>query len=184
VWVRWNRETFADLAGVLLGGPHFVGSLMDVIGRSPSTVSAYSSRGPHPTPLLRTYISVELLKRLQMEEGERYGRAWRRIFPLTDTGTIPPAVVKSFAKANPIVVDVICFQSFPQLGGRSLAQVMCFTPKNLSIIEEAARRLAAGVDPGIVPERFLIAASRFALDNKLARPGTIHKNFYSELARR
>src|SRR6201990_2497262 len=31
VWTRWNRETFADLCGVLLGGPAVVGSLMDVI---------------------------------------------------------------------------------------------------------------------------------------------------------
>jgi hypothetical protein len=52
------------------------------------------------------------------------------------------------------------------------------------MIEEASRRLAAGVDPGIVPERFLIGAARFALDNKLARPGVIAKNFYLELARR
>ena len=32
-WVRWNREIFADLSGLLLGGPAVVGSLMDVIGR-------------------------------------------------------------------------------------------------------------------------------------------------------
>jgi hypothetical protein len=52
------------------------------------------------------------------------------------------------------------------------------------MIEEASRRLAAGVDPGIVPERFLIGAARYAFDNKLARPGTIAKNFYQELSRR
>ena len=49
---------------------------------------------------------------------------------------------------------------------------------------EAAGRLAAGVDPGIVPARFLIASARIALDRKLARPGVIAKNFYLELARR
>jgi len=52
------------------------------------------------------------------------------------------------------------------------------------MIEEAAGRLAAGVDPGVVPERFLIGAARFAFDRKLARPGTIAENFYKELARR
>jgi len=52
------------------------------------------------------------------------------------------------------------------------------------MIEEAARRLAAGNDPGVVPERFLIGATRFALDNRLARPGVITENFYRELARR
>ena len=52
------------------------------------------------------------------------------------------------------------------------------------MIEEAGRRLAAGNDPGIVPERFLIGAARYALDNRLARPGVIAKNFYRELERR
>ena len=50
VWQRWNRESFADLSGLLLGGPAVVGSLMDVIGRAPAATLAYSSRGPHPTP--------------------------------------------------------------------------------------------------------------------------------------
>jgi hypothetical protein len=44
--------------------------------------------------------------------------------------------------------------------------------------------MAAGVDPGIIPERFLIGAARLALDRRLARPGVITKNFYLELARR
>jgi hypothetical protein len=52
------------------------------------------------------------------------------------------------------------------------------------MIEEAARRLAAGTDPGIIPERFLIGASRFAFDRQLARPGVITENFYKELSRR
>jgi hypothetical protein len=48
-WRRWNREAFADLCGLLLGGPAIVSSLMDVVGRAPATVTAYSPTGPHPT---------------------------------------------------------------------------------------------------------------------------------------
>jgi hypothetical protein len=62
--------------------------------------------------------------------------------------------------------------------------VLRFERKEQQMIEEAARRLASGVDPGIIPERFLIGATRFALDNRLARPGVLTKNFYRELARR
>jgi hypothetical protein len=82
------------------------------------------------------------------------------------------------------VVDTICYRPFKELGNRSLAQVIRFEPKEQVMIEEAARRLAAGNDPGIIPERFLIGATRFALENKLARPGKITENFYKELARR
>ena len=52
-WVRWNRELFADLSGLLLGGPAVVGSLMDVVGRSPESVLSFDPNGVHPTPYFR-----------------------------------------------------------------------------------------------------------------------------------
>jgi hypothetical protein len=52
------------------------------------------------------------------------------------------------------------------------------------MIEEAAGRLAAGTDPGVVPERFLIGAVRTALDRRLASPDQLMRNFYTELVRR
>jgi hypothetical protein len=82
------------------------------------------------------------------------------------------------------VVDAICYARYRTLGGRSLSEVYQFAPKDQVMIEEAARRLAAGNDPGVVPARFLIGAARVAIDRKLARPGVIQRNFYVELARR
>jgi hypothetical protein len=70
------------------------------------------------------------------------------------------------------------------LGNKSLAQVMGFAPKEQQMIEEAARRLAARTDPGIIPARFLIGAARVALDRRLASPEVIAGEFYRELARR
>jgi len=185
VWTRWNREMFSDMCALLLGGPQALGSLMDVVGRSPEATFGYNARGPHPTPYLRTLISCELLRRMGFpREAEQHARAWMRIYPNPYFGTIPRDVVGTFQKACPIAVDAMCYRPFPSLGNKSLAQVMPFKPKDEKIIEEAAKRLAAGVDPGIVPERFLIGASRIALEQKLARPGVIMKNFYLELSRR
>jgi len=185
VWTRWNREIFADLGGLLLGGPAVVGSLMDVVGRAPATVLAYAPRAPHPTPYLRTFLSIELLRRMGFpEEAASYGRAWSRLYPDPRGGTIPPAVLATWPRAVALVVDTICFRPYPSLGGKSLSQVIRFQPKEQQMIEEAARRLASGTDPGIIPERFMIGAARVALDRRLARPGAITKNFYCELARR
>ena len=69
-------------------------------------------------------------------------------------------------------------------GDKSLAEVYRFGQKEQRMIEEAARRLATGDDPGIAPERFLIGAARFALDNRLAPAKTIKQKFYQELSRR
>lgn len=185
VWVRWNREMFADMSALLLGGPEVVGSLMDVIGRSPSAVLGFSRRGPHPTPYLRLLISAEMLRRMGFEtEAEQYARAWTRIYPNPHDGTIPRKVLATFPKACRLAVDAMCYRPYKSLGDKSLAQVIRFEKKDQKMIEEAAQRLSAGVDPGIIPERFLIGAARRALDKRLARPGVITENFYKELVRR
>ena len=185
IWTRWNRETFADLSGLLLGGPAVVASLIDVIGRSPATVTGYSPRGPHPTPYIRLFISTELLRRMGFpEEASNYERAWQRVYPNPRVGNIPPVALNTCRDAVKVVVDTICYQPYQELGDKRLSEVIHFGQKEQQMVEEAARRLASGNDPGVVPERFLIGASRFALDNRLARPGVITENFYRELARR
>lgn len=184
-WTRWNREMFADMSALLLGGPEVVGSLMDVIGRAPDAVLTYSSRGPHPTPYLRLLISAELLRQMGFTgEAEQYARAWTRIYPNPRHGTIPGPILDTFAKACPLAVNTMCFRPYRSLGNKSLAQVIRFEPKDQKMIEEASRRVAAGVDPGIIPERYLVSAARVALDRRLARPGVITKHFYMELVRR
>jgi hypothetical protein len=118
------------------------------------------------------------------DQAKQYRAAWTRLYPDPRRGTFPPAMLKDAQSVMALVVDTICYRPFKALGNRSLAQVIRFEPKEQVMIEEAARRLAAGNDPGIIPERFLIGATRFALENKLARPGKITENFYKELARR
>jgi len=185
VWARWNREMFADMCGLLYGGPGVIPSLMDVIGRGARTVVAYDPNGPHPTPYLRAFISIELLRRMGFaEEAAEYRRAWMRLYPNPRAGSIPARLLDTFEEANAAVIDAVCYQPFKELGDKTLAQVLRFERKEQLMIEEAARRLAVGTDPGIVPERFLIGAARFAFDNRLARPETIMQNFYKELARR
>jgi len=182
-WVRWNREMFADMSGMFLGGPSIAGSLMDILARAPETVVYYSPRGPHPTPYLRMLINTELLRRMGFEtESRQYRKLWMRIYPQPSSGSIPAAVLKSFNEVCPIAVDAMCYRPYRSLGNRSLAQVIRFGGKEQQMIEEASRRLAAGTDPGIIPERFLIGAIRLGLDRRLARPEVLAKNFYRALA--
>jgi hypothetical protein len=185
IWARWNREMFADMAALLLGGPGVLGTVMDVVGRGPETVLTFNPQGVHPTPYLRTLINLEMLRRMGFGDvAEQNRRVWKRIYPNPAAGDIPRPLLDTFTKACALAVDTMCYRPYRGLGNKSLAQVIPFQPKEQKMVEEASRRLAAGTDPGIVPERFLIGAARFALDNRLARPGVIAKNFYLELARR
>lgn len=184
-WVRWNRETFADLSGLLLGGPAVATSLMDIIGRAPPTALGFSPTGPHPTPYLRAFLSFELLRRLGFTDHEtQYRRLWKRMYPDPTAGTIPPVMLETFPEAHRLVVDAICFRPFAPLGNKRYADVLKFGQKEQVMIEEAAGRIATGTDPGIVPERFLIGATRVALSRQLASPQAITTAFYRELSRR
>ncbi len=185
IWVRWNRETFADLSGLLLGGPCIVASLMDAVGRSPRITYHFDPNGVHPTPYLRVLISVELLRRMGFQtEAEKYAQAWTSLYPAPKPGMLPNELLRRAPRAIALVVDALCYRPFKEIGDKSLAEVYRFGQKEQRMIEEAARRLATGDDPGIVPERFLIGAARFALDNQLASAERIKEKFYSELSRR
>jgi hypothetical protein len=128
-------------------------------------------------------INTEVLRRMGFEQdAAKYRRAWLRIYPKPTPGSIPKAITRSFNDACQLAVDAMCFQPYRSLGNKSLAQVLNFGAKEQQMIEEASRRLAAGVDPGILPERFLIGAVRMALDRRLARPETLTRNFYKALA--
>ena len=184
IWARWNREIFGDMVGCMLGGEAFVASLMDVIGRSPEQSLGYSPHGVHPTPYLRTFLSTELLRRMDFPDAARsYEKAWRQLYPSTSGSTMPRDLLRTWPTCVQAVVQAVCYTRFPSLG-KSLREVITFEPRHQLMIEEAAARLAKGTDPGVVPERFLIGAVRVAIDRRLASPERLMRNFYQELSRR
>lgn len=185
VWARWHKEMMADMFALLLGGPAAVESLMDVIGRAPAETMRYSPLGVHPTPYLRTLINLVLLRRMGFPNlAADLERVWRRMYPRVSPNDIPVGILKHFERASQLAVDTMVYQPYKQLGGKSLAQVIRFGPQQMSMIELAGKRLAAGQDPGTVPLRFMIGAARYAIDLHLAQPQAITDNFYRMLGRR
>lgn len=182
IWQRWHKEIYADLIGVLLIGPSYVSSLMDVVGKSPDRVAKFSSTGVHPTSYLRPMINTGLLKRIGFgPEAEAFERGWRALYPKTVVESLPSALWRTFDPAVQGTIDAICFQPHAAYGNKALADVVRFRRQDLAIVREAADRLAAGDNPGIVPERFLICAARDALQRKVAPPAKIAERFYTVL---
>lgn len=185
VWARWHKETMADMFALVLGGPAAVESLMDVVGRSPTSTVQFSAESVHPTPYLRVLINLILLRRLGFERmAADLTRIWQRLYPRVSKEDIPPFFMKTFQPAAEMVVDTMVFQPYRQFANKSLAQVVKFGPPQMEMIEIAGRRIAAGQDPGTIPLRFMISAARFALDQQLAAPQTITDHFYRILGRR
>ncbi len=184
VWARWHKEAYADLAGVLLIGPAYVGSLMDVVGRSRQQTAAYSDEAVHPTPIIRVPLNIRLLERMGFgEDAQAFRRAWDMLYPASVWRQVPDWVRAKLPQQIDAALDAMCFTSFKEYGGRALADVVRFQPKHAALVREAAARLETGTDTGVLPERFLIAAARIALIRKKAAPEIIHRNFYETLGR-
>ena len=185
VWTRWHKEMMADMFALILGGPAAVESLMDVVGRAPESTLKFSAEGVHPTPYLRVLINLVLLRRMGFERtANDLRRVWLRLYPRPTANDIPTPIMQSFDTASELAVDTMVFQPYRQFGNKSLAQVMPFGAKEMGMIEQAGRALAAGKDPGLVPLRLMIGAARYALDNRMAKPQDLTDTFYRTLGRR
>lgn len=185
VWARWHKEIMADMFALVLGGPAAVESLMDVVGRAPTSTVQFNPTSAHPTPYLRVLINLILLRRLGFKSmATDLQRIWKRLYPRLTPEDIPLSFMKTFHPAAEMVVDTMVFQPYRQFANKSLVQVIKFGASQMAMIELAGQRLAAGQDPGTIPLRFMISAARFALDRQLASPQTITTNFYRTLGRR
>lgn len=184
IWAHWNREMYADLNGLLLGGPAVVESLMDVVARSRQETMTFQAQAPHPTPFLRTLISARLLAKMGMpRRAAEYERVWLTLYP-PQQSNLPGDLLRTFGPVCDAVLEAVCFKPYPELGGKALAEVFRFDPNAVMMMAEAAGRLGTGTDPGVLPPRYMIGAARIAFDRKLASPDVIARNFYTELARR
>lgn len=185
VWARWHKEIMADMFALLLGGPAAVESLMDVVGRAPQSTVKFNVLGVHPTSYLRVLINLVLLRRMGFGEiASALQHVWQRLYPEISAVDIPGPVLSTFQRASELVVDTMVYRTYAQFGSKSMAQILPFGSKEMGMIEEAGRRLAAGQDTSIIPPRFMIGAARFALDHQLAKPQAITDNFYRTLGRR
>ncbi len=184
VWQRWHKETYADLSGLLLIGPAYVGALMDVVGRSRESTAAWNDEAVHPTPIIRVPLNIRLLERIGFpQDAAAYRHAWDTLYPASAWARVPAWVRQRLPEQIDAVLDAICFTPCPEYGGRALAQVIRFEPKHAELVREAADRLQTGTDTGVLPERFLIAAARQALSRATTPPRIIARNFYEALGR-
>jgi hypothetical protein len=182
--VKWQKESYADCAGVLLIGPSYVESLIDVVAKSHGATAAFNPDGVHPTPLVRVPINCRVLRRIGFEaDAEAFERTWAQVYPKALMRVLPEPFRQSFERGCDILVQSICFQPELAYGGRSLADVVRFSAKDAIVIREAADRLIRGESTGILPERFLIAAARTALRSAPTDATLISRNFYQALGR-
>ncbi len=183
-WSRWHKEAYADQAGCLLIGPAYVESLIDVVAKQPRSTARFNPDGVHPTPLVRVPINCRLLRRIGFsKQADRFEATWNRIYPPALRRSLPAPFAESFDAACDILVQVCCFQPETAYGGKALAEVVRFSPKDAKLVGEAAQRLVKGETTGVLPERLLISAARDAFRAHQNKAASISRHFYQALGR-
>jgi hypothetical protein len=185
IWGRWHKEIFADLIACLLGGPASVHSMKDFLAYPPARVLTFHPLSAHPTPYLRVLIQAEMLRRMGFTEQATDVRDnWYRLYRAHLPGArIPELLLRTAPRVIPHVVDEVAFQTRRGMAQHTLVDVVPFRREDQEQILRAAEALARGRIPEELPPRFVVSASREALERGWASPERISKTVLTHLTR-
>ncbi|MEW8626665.1 MAG: hypothetical protein AB2551_12995 [Candidatus Thiodiazotropha sp.] len=163
-YLRWDKEIFADLVALLLGGPAAAWGMLDFLAHPAAKTMTYKPGGAHPTGYLRAMILAEMLHRMGFsDQAGRIRKVWRCLYPLNKGHRIPRYLTANAHTTIARVVDEIAFQAKRGLAQRALVDVIPFTDDDERSIRQGSRHLLRGRVPDDLPPRFLVSASRYAL---------------------
>ncbi|MDJ1156818.1 hypothetical protein QNA08_00980 [Chelatococcus sp. SYSU_G07232] len=165
IFARWQKEIWADVAALLLGGPGVAWGLAEFLAHPPDKVMTYRPGGPHPTGYLRVPIAAETLNRMGYpEQAERLAGVWSRLYDPRRGHRIPAPLLREARRTIPAVVDEMAFQPRRSLGERALASIIPFRREDEAAIRRGGMLLARRRVPVDLPPRFLVSAARHAIE--------------------
>jgi hypothetical protein len=165
VYRRWHKEIFADLAALRLGGTASAWGMMEFLAHPGARALTYRPGGAHPVGWIRVLILAEMMRRMGFPaEAARAERVWRRLYDPARGHRLPPVLLAATSRVVPAVVDEIAYQPRRSLGQHALADAIPFHREDETRIRRAGVRIAAGQMPTDLAPRFLVSASRFALE--------------------
>lgn len=188
IYLGWDKEIFADLVALLLGGPAAAWGMLDFLAHPAPKTMTFKPGGAHPTGYLRAMILAEMLKRMGFAvEAGRIQTLWKQLYPTRRGHRMPEYLLGSAPTTIPRVVDEIAFQTRRGLAQRALVDVIPFSAADERSIREGSKILLKGAVPSHLPPRFLVSASRYALNlgaavNPLSERVTKHLVKYSAAA--
>jgi hypothetical protein len=183
VYRRWHKEIFADLAALLLGGTASAWGMMEFLAHPGARALTYRPGGAHPVGWMRVLILVEMMRRMGFPaEAARAEKVWRRLYDPARGHRLPPVLLDATARVVPAIVDEIAYQPRRNLGQHALADAIPYRREDEVRIRRAALRIAAGHAPVDLAPRFIVSASRFALEAG-AQPDAVSSLVIAHLSR-
>jgi hypothetical protein len=172
IWLAWEGETFADLAGLQLGGPAFADSLMHLLLLPAVDVVTFRPDDPHPTHYPRILMNAAYARTLAPGRAEIDAHAddlestWKALYG--EQSSFEP-----FIGDFPLVFKALMDTKLDALRGQSVREILPFTAADDARIRSAARFLLTGEDapPAMsLPPRHGISAAQIAVGLAAAEP--------------
>jgi len=158
-WARWSSEVFADVIGVMLGGPSYVLALQEALAAPREALAQFHPDDPHPPQIVRIALCAGILRSMGFTgEAERLEQRQLAIY-----GPMPQFDL--LQAALPAVVMPLTTMPFQSLHRRSLVDLVSpFSYADQRAIEGNAAALLEGRPPmGLRPVQ-VATASRWAFE--------------------
>lgn len=175
IWSDWAGEIVADLMGLLLAGPAYAYSLVNLLTRSPEDVTTYNIGDAHPSDYIRIFMNTAFIKTLLegdstlVKDADHLDDLWTQLYgDITQLGNHSVADLKGdFALVFKALIDT----KFEALKGHSVREIIPFTKKDDATIRAASEFLVTGQNrPTTIRPRYVISASRLAVDRIMSQP--------------
>ena len=181
-WQRWTSEIFADVVGLLLGGPTVASSLMDILTKPRSQVFRFDPEDPHPPPYVRMLITFEALRRLGWKPSAAE-KHWRSMY-----GGLPSdrfAVFANLGRTTSAVVDAVLRTPLAALRSRRLESLGArFAGRDALSVRRAANGLIDGKRRPLRKPWHLACAAYAAFSRAPARAPRIRSAVVARLRER
>jgi hypothetical protein len=158
-WARWSGEVFADVIGVLMGGPAYAVALQEALALPREALSQFHPEDPHPPQVVRVFLTAGILRSLGFTtEAERLEQRQLTIYgPVTQFEPILAAL--------PTVAMPLTTMPLQALHRRSLVDLVTpFSYSDHRLIENAAPALMEGTVPPAMRPVQVAAAARWAFE--------------------
>jgi hypothetical protein len=158
-WSRWSGEVFADVIGVMLGGPAYALALQEALAQPREVLAQFHPEDPHPPQVVRVFLCAGVLRSLGFTgEAERLEQRQLAIY-----GPMPQ--FEALLAALPTVVMPLTTMSFQALHRRSLVDLVTpFSYSDQRTVETAAHALLEGAAPPAMRPVQIASAARWAFE--------------------
>lgn len=162
-WTAWLQEVFADLVALHLCGPAFSQGLATILSLPADKVLTPNPAGPHPTHYVRIPMNAAYLSRMAASvpaleaDAKALRESW--VAAYGDGGELA-----KFADDFTLVFDALMTTKIPVFQNQTVADLVPYAAADDTRIRDVADYIRTGNNnPGRVPPRFCVSASRLAV---------------------